>query len=147
MLSFFFPPNFSPLPFPKLCLDTQKVFFSLFISKPGKRRWSRGEQGVCRSSPTFPSGWKTSPPEPGGFPGSLLFRIAPCHCFGYAKPCLGTLLSQRDTAPALSLAMKRLLKAAVPCPRPHTVPLHTSSRLSLEASLLPGWIRKSDAYS
>lgn len=73
---------------------------------------------MCRSSPTFPSSWKTSSPELGGFPGSLLFRTTPCHRFGYAKSCLGALLSWRDMAPALGLAMKRLLKASVPCPRP-----------------------------
>lgn len=72
MLSFFFPPPiFLPSLSPSFAWTHKRVFFSLFISKPGKQHWSRGEQGVCHSSPTFPRGWKTSSPELGGFPGSL----------------------------------------------------------------------------
>lgn len=118
MLSF--PPHsqfFSP-PFPQALPGHTKGFFSpfSFLSR-GSNAGAEGSRACAAHPPPSPAAGNLLTGA-GGFPGSLLFRTAPCHRFGCAKPCLGTLLSWRDTAPALGLAMKRLLKAAVPCPRP-----------------------------
>lgn len=141
MLSFFSSLNFSPLPFPKLCLDTQKGFFCPFsFLSWGSDAGAEGNR-ACAAHPPFQ--WlEDLPTGAGGLPGVPPIQDCSLPLLWICQALFRDTFITEGHGPSPRLSDEKAFEScrslSPSSPEPHTDPLHTSSRLSLEASLLPG---------